>query len=139
MTDHADQMRNDPRVPRQLVDPQGEVLAETEASGVGVITSIAQPTIPTIVHGFSVRVGIGIYPPDAPNSHRRAVYADLMPITPEAHALCQRLGRERVLGMVPLTPHGRDLIETDPGGDVAERTARDALQAAIHEIRRHGG
>lgn len=139
MTEHAHEMRNDPTVPRRLVDPSGEVLAETEATGLATITSISKPTIPTSLHGFSIRVGIGIYPPDAPNSHRRAVYADLLPVSPDAQRLCKSMNRERVLGMVPLTPGGAELIASDPGGPVAERAARDALQAAVREIRRHGG
>lgn len=137
MDGHAHEMRNDPTVPRQLVDPAGEVLSETEASGVGVIRSISKPTIPTTVQGFSVRVGTGIYPPDAPNSHRRAVYADLMPVSPEAQALCRKMGRERVLGIVPLTPDGFKIIADDPGGDVSEKAALDALRAAVREIRRY--
>lgn len=89
-----------------------------------------QPTIPAELHGFSVTVGLGPYPPDEPMSHRRAVYAELLPISQKARRALRRMNRERILSMTPLTAEAAEQIALDPGGSMAERASRDTLAEA---------
>lgn len=101
---------------------QGDGLA---AQGISI-----EDVIPAEVHGFAVRVGIGPYPADQPRSHRRAVYAELTPISPRTIERMRRAGRERIIGTVPLTAHGARLVTDDPHGRPAELIARRALAEA---------
>lgn len=89
-----------------------------------------EAVIPAEVHGFAVRVGIGPYPADQPRSHRRAVYAELIPNTPRTIERMRRAGRDRILGTVPLTAHGAKVVTDDPHGRPAELIARRALAEA---------
>lgn len=105
------------------------------SDGTEVIKSSMTPVIPAEAQGFGVEVGIGPYPPDKPRSRQRAVYAVLTPVSAHARALMASKNRERVLGMVPLTPAGAQAITADPGGQLAERTGTLALREALRLVR----
>jgi hypothetical protein len=89
-----------------------------------------EPVIPTELHGFTVKVGLAPYPPDAKNAHRKAIYAELRPTSRKAKRAMRRMNRERILGWVPLTKTGAGVISAHPNGPEAELAARDALQQA---------
>jgi hypothetical protein len=83
--------------------------------------------IPAELHGCRVTVGVGPYPPDGGHTQQKAMYAELVPITPVAQKRLKSMNRKRILGMVPLTTEGAGLIQADPQGPVAEQAATAAL------------
>lgn len=95
-----------------------------------VAKTVSRDVVPAEVHGFSVKVGIGPYPPDQERSHRKAVYAELRPKSRLAFTAMRAKNRERILGMAPLMPAAAREIEADPEGELAEITALDALRQA---------
>lgn len=99
-------------------------------TGTEVVKVTATPVIPADLHGFTVTVGIGPYPPGDPKPDQRAVYAELIPMTQRALDTMHYMGRSRILGMVPLTPEGATEILADPGGRQAEEAATLALREA---------
>lgn len=90
---------------------------------------------PAEFQGFSVEFGVGPYPLDSPRSHRRAMYAVCKPRNAHARAVCEFKNRDKVIGMVPLTPEGAAEIEADLSGPLAEKAAKDALAAVAKLIR----
>jgi len=88
------------------------------------------PVIPPEVHGFTVKVGVGTYPPGAERSHRRAMYAELRPSSDRTRERLRRMGRERILGMVPLQSDAVRDILAHRDGQLAEMAATDALREA---------
>jgi hypothetical protein len=104
-------------------------------TGADVLKTLLTPVIPEEAQGFSVRVGVGPYPPDKPRSRQRAVYAELTPQSAHAKALLAAKNRVRVLGMVPLTAAGAEAMAAEPGGPEAERASRIALQEALRLVR----
>lgn len=95
-----------------------------------VLKTTSTDVLPTEVHGFTVKVGVGPYPPDVALSHRQAMYAELIPETEKAKAAMKFAGRERILGMAPLTRRAAKEIHEDPTGWLAEIVSRRALQEA---------
>lgn len=89
------------------------------------------PVIPAEVHGFSVQVGLGPYPPDAANSHRKAMYAVLRPNTPKTRKRLRDMNREKLLGIVPLIQGAADAIARDPNGKLAEEVATVAIKVTL--------
>lgn len=89
-----------------------------------------QPVLPTELHGFSVKVGVGSYPPDQPHSHRRAMYAELAPVRPEIRERMRRAGKARILAYIPLTIDGARSIESEPNSRLAEAVAKEAIAKA---------
>ncbi len=92
--------------------------------------------IPAEVHGFAVRVGVGPYPEDAPGSHRRAMYAELLPVSVEARTALAYKGRARILATTPLTPGAALAIEADPSSRLAELLATETLANASRLARK---
>lgn len=86
--------------------------------------------IPAEVHGFAVRVGIGPYPPDSPNTHRRAMYAELTPISSLARDRMRRQGRAKILATSPLTQQAAAQVAADPQGKLAEMVGIQTLAQA---------
>lgn len=103
--------------------------------GSEVVRSVLADVIPAEADGFSVKVGIGPYPPNKPRSPQRAVYAVLTPQSAHARGLMAVKNRERVLGMVPLTKRGAAEILAEPAGASAERAASNALREALRLVR----
>lgn len=99
-------------------------------SGSQVVKATTVPVVPAELHGFSLTVGLGPYPPDAPRSHRKAMYAELLPITTHARAVLDRMGRERILAISPLTPQAAEAIRREPQGRLAEIVATQTLRLA---------
>lgn len=95
-----------------------------------ILKTISRDVIPAEVHGFTVKVGLGPYPPDAGHTHRKALYAELRPASRKAHRRMKRMNRERILGMVPLTQTGAGIITAHPQGPEAEQAALRALVQA---------
>jgi hypothetical protein len=119
------------------VDPDdAEVKLALDGSTVLKLTT--KPLIPATVDGFAVTVGLAPYPPDAPGSHRRAIYAVLEPIDERARSLLASLNREKLLGIVPITPEAALDVQLEPGGQLAEVLAREALGVAVRELRKYG-
>ena len=104
-------------------------------TGAEVLKTRLTPVIPDEADGFTVRVGIGPYPPDRPRSRKRAVYAELTPRSAHAKGLMLAVNRDRVLGMVPLTASGAIELAAEPGGVAAERAATLALREALRLVR----
>jgi hypothetical protein len=86
--------------------------------------------IPAELHGCRVTVGVGPYPPDGGHTVQKAMYAELVPTTVTAQRRLKQMNRQRILGMVPLSPEGAALIESDPQGKEAEHAALVALREA---------
>lgn len=99
-------------------------------TGSEVVKVTATPIIPTDLHGFTVTVGLGPYPPGDPCPGQHAVYAELIPMTQQALMAMQHIGRQRILGMVPITPEAAADVKADPGGRLAEELATVALGQA---------
>lgn len=97
---------------------------------VEVVKSKLSPVLPAELHGFSVTVGLGVYPADQPASHRRAVYAELWPITAANQEKLRRINRQRILATVPLTAHAAAVIKNDPDGELAEQVGLRAVAEA---------
>jgi hypothetical protein len=112
--------------------------ATIDAGGKALVKLTATPTIPATVDGFAVRIGLGPYPPDAPGSHRRAMYAELTPVDERPRKFLESINRERLLGICPLTVEGALDIELEPDSRLAEAVAREALGVAVRELRKHG-
>lgn len=92
--------------------------------------------IPTEVHGFEVQIGVGPYPADAPESHRRAVYAILRPCTDHTRAKMRQAGHRFILGQVPLRKDAARIIMGDGNSREAERAMKDALRVAARLAKR---
>lgn len=95
-----------------------------------ILKTVSRDVVPAEVHGFAVTVGVGPYPPDARQSHRKALYAELVPASRKAKRRMRAKNRERILGMVPLTPTGAGIITAHPQGPEAEQAALRALVQA---------
>jgi hypothetical protein len=106
------------------------------SNGLDILGSSLSDVVPDEVDGFAVKVGIGPFPPDRSVSDRSAVYAELTPRSSRAHALMRSKSRERVLGMVEVTPEAAAEMRADPGGLTAERASVVALAQAVRLIRR---
>ena len=115
--------------------PQGEVIAETDLDfgdhGTAVLRVVERDALPQELFGFSVKTYIGPYPADAPRSHRRAVYAELVPVHPDNVERMRRAGRTRILVSIPLTVEAARDIDADPQGKLAEDVGRDAIAHAL--------
>lgn len=94
-----------------------------------------QDVIPAEMHGFAVRVGIGPYPPDSPNTHRRAMYAELLPISPLAMLRMRRAGHAKILAVSPLTQEAAADIAAEPDGRLAELVGTQTLALASRKAR----
>lgn len=105
-------------------------------TGSEVIKVTATPVIPEELHGFTVTVGLGPYPPGDPKPGQHAVYAELVPMTQQALDAMHYIGKSRILGWVPLTPEGAAEIAADPQGAQAEHAATLALRAAAQHAKR---
>lgn len=108
-----------------------------DRDGMALLVTKADSTIPKSWRGFEVKVGIGSYPPDAPNSHRKALYCKLLPIEPLARNLCSSQHSDFILAGVPLTPEGRTLIEAAPEGPEAEEAMKLAFASAKAQAERY--
>jgi hypothetical protein len=95
-----------------------------------LIASTTSPIFPAELHGFAVRVGIGPNPPDSPRSHRKAMYAELLPVSARARQVTERLGRDRILAMAPLTMEAAREIASDLDGQLAEQVGTHTLRLA---------
>lgn len=121
-----------------------ERLAELEEAakladrdGMAVLLQKSEPVIPQTWRGFSVKVGLGSYPPNTAGSHRKAMYVKLYPIEPLPRQICSSLAADFILGGVPLTEEGRILIEAEPEGRDAEEAMKLALGAAQTEASKY--
>lgn len=101
-----------------------------------IVKTTSAPVIPAELHGFTATVGLGVYPPDQPASHRKAMYAELVPVSPEARAALASINRERILGISPLTASAAREIARDPGGRLAEEVGTETLAHASRLARR---
>lgn len=106
------------------------------SDGTEILRVSSSPVIPAEVHGFAVRVGIGPYPEDSPRSHRRAVYAELLPVSVEARTAMAYKGRTRILATTPLTPDAAAAVQADPDSRLAELLATETLKNASRLARR---
>jgi hypothetical protein len=100
------------------------------STGSEVVKATLTPVIPAELHGFTVTVGIGPYPPGQPQPGREAVYAELLPMSEKARRALKYIGRERILGMVPLTVEAAGECKANPQGQLAEIVARRAVAEA---------
>lgn len=114
---------------------KAEAIADRD--GMALLVTKADSTIPKAWRGFEVKLGIGSYPPDAPNSHRKALYCKLLPIEPQARRLCSSQHSDFILAGVPLTSEGRVLIETVPEGPEAEEAMKLAFSSAKAQAARY--
>lgn len=105
------------------------------SDGSQVVKVTATPIVPDELHGFSVTVGVGPYPPQQPRPGEHAVYAELIPMTQKALTAMHHIGRQRILGMVPITPEAATDVKAEPGGQLAEMLATQALAAAAQLAR----
>lgn len=103
--------------------------------GSQVLRTLLEPVIPAEAQGFTVRVGIGPYPPGRQRSNQRAVYAELTPASEHARSIMAAKNRHRVLGIVPLTPEGAEQIALAPGSPQAEHASTLALREALRLVR----
>lgn len=108
-------------------------------TGPQVVKTTSAPVIPAELHGFTVTVGVGVYPPDQPASHRKAMYAELIPVSAKARKALASINRERILGISPLTAHAAREIAQDPGGRLAEEVGTETLAHASRLARRAVG
>ena len=125
---------------RRLLDAAGNpiVVADLPDQDTTVIAVAETPVIPTTVHGFSVDVkGMGPYPIDAPKSHRKAMYVELIPISPEARSLCDAKNAERIHANTPLGPELAAIIAAEPNGKAAEEAVLVTLRAAVKLLRKY--
>lgn len=99
-------------------------------TGSEVLKSTLTPVIPAELHGFTVTVGIGPYPPGQPQPGREAAYAELLPLSEKAHHALRHIGKKRILGMVPLTVEAANECKTNPQGQLAEIVSRRAVAEA---------
>ena len=100
------------------------------SDGAEILKVSSSPVIPAEVHGFAVRVGVGPYPENAPGSHRRAMYAELLPVSLKARTAMAYMGRVRILATTPLTPQAASAIAADPDSRLAEMVATATLANA---------
>lgn len=107
--------------------------------GSQVVKLTSTDIIPAEVHGFAVRLGIGPYPQDAPRSHRRALYAELTPVSSEARTAMAYKGRARILATTPLTPEAAAAVQAYPNSQLSERLATATLANASRLARRATG
>jgi hypothetical protein len=110
-----------------------EAVESASRSGAGVLLAKAEDVVPKAWNGFRVEIGIGAYPPDAPGSHRKAIYCKLWPIEDVPRAVCANANADYVLGGVPLTPGGLTIITENPNGPEMEEAMKLALKAAQTE------
>lgn len=86
---------------------------------------------PTEVHGFTIEMGVGDFPPGANRpTGRFAFYAWLSPATPENRAKMKRAGKANIQAYVEITPLAAKAIREDPMSIVAEKTAVAVLAQA---------
>ncbi len=109
------------------------------SDGSEVVRVTSTDVIPAEVHGFAVRLGLGPYPPDAPHSHRRALYAELTPISTRAQVAMRHTGKVRILATTPLTPEAAAAVQADPNSQLAERLATETLANASRLARKATG
>lgn len=84
----------------------------------------------TELHGFRVELGIGPYPPDAPLSHRKAIYAWLTPATVENARKMRRQGKTAIQAFAELSQELAKAIEEDPLCIEADAAAAAVLKKA---------
>lgn len=104
---------------RTLVGPTGEPISTR-------VTDVA----PKELHGFKVTLGLGPYPPQNRNAKARAVYAELVPEHPDVKKRMRANGKERILGIVQVTPQAAAELRLNPRGAMAEAISRRALAEA---------
>lgn len=97
------------------------------------IRTASKDAIPKELHGFKVTLGMGPYPYGAEHSHRRAVYAELTPEDPKTRKMMRNAGKEKILGIVPITPEAATELRLAPAGQskLAEELCTKALEQAI--------
>lgn len=101
-----------------------------DRDGMAVLLAKADPVVPESWRGFTVKAGLGSYPPNVAGSNRKAMYVKLHPIEPLPRQICSSLATDFVLGCVPLSEEGRIIIESNPAGAEAEEAIKLALGAA---------
>ena len=100
------------------------------SDGTQILRITSEDIIPAEVHGFAVRLGIGPYPENQPRSHRRALYAELTPISIKAQAAMRYVGKTRILATTPLTPEAVADVQANPSSHLSERLAVETLTNA---------
>lgn len=105
------------------------------------IRTASNDAIPKELHGFKVTLGMGPYPYGARDSHRRAVYAELTPEDAKTKRLMRNAGKEKILGIVPITPEAATELRLAPQGQskLAEELCTAALEQAIQLARKVEG
>ena len=106
------------------------------SDGTQILRVSSADVIPAEVHGFAVRVGLGPYPEDAPLSHRKAMYAELRPLSVKARAALVHKNKERILATTPLTPAAASAVQADPQSRLAELLATETLKNASRLARK---
>lgn len=104
--------------------------ARADRDGAALWMTLTEGTIPKSWRGFEIKVGLGAYPPDAPGSHRKAIYAKLYPIEDLPRKLCLSQNSSFILGAVPLSAEGVATITNEPTGAEAEEAMLLAIGAA---------
>lgn len=100
-----------------------------EGDGVALQSVEIADALPTEKHGFSIDFRLGPYPIDAPRSQRRAMYVFLKPISQKAQKAMKWIGRDQIIGSVPLTEQGAlDVMADDR---VKEGVCRMVLGPAL--------
>lgn len=89
--------------------------------------------LPTEKYGFSIEFKLGPYPIDAPASQRRAMYVFLTPISQKARKALEWIGRDQIIGHVPLTQQGALDVELDDR--IKEGVCRVVLAPALELAR----
>lgn len=86
---------------------------------------------PKELHGFKVTLGLAPYPPGAGRqAPERAVYAELVPEHPDVVKRMRANGKERIMGIVRVTPQAATELRLNPRGQLAEVLSRRALAEA---------
>lgn len=91
-----------------------------------ILTPTAGDALPAEIHGFSIEFKLGPYPPDAPESHRRALYTFLRPTTPELAKRLAWSGDDAIVSQAQLEPD----TATALAAGTLEETEREALCVA---------
>jgi hypothetical protein len=111
-----------------------EIIGESELdfgqSGTAILRTTSEDAIPQEAFGFTIATYFGVYPPDSPQSHRRAIYARLTPQTDELRRKLKNIGKSEILAWVPLTSDGIREVRRDPNCSVAEHAALAAVMEA---------
>lgn len=85
--------------------------------------------LPTERYGFAIEFKLGPYPIDAPKSQRSAMYVFLTPISQKTQKALEWIGRDRIIGHVPLTQQGALDVQADDR--IKEAVCRMVLGPAL--------